>query len=219
MTMPTDLVGIAPDATYYLLRVYCWPAVVVAFAASFFRRRAPFPGVGAVVDVLLEPLHLDLQLEEPMAQLGPAVALARRDVEVRRHAVGSSARGTSRPTAASARADPARRRGRSSASSPSTRPSAASCSSRGRSARSPATACRRTRACGIRGCRSARTSRSSWPRPAPTARHLEAIGEGDELVGHVAARAPAHLDQLRRDRQRPSRSPRRCRPARRDAPA
>src|SRR6478672_9424335 len=37
-----------------------------------------FPRVGAVVDVLLEPLHLDLQLEQAMAQLGPAMTLTRR---------------------------------------------------------------------------------------------------------------------------------------------
>src|SRR5262249_7468670 len=55
------------------------------------RRLLPFrrllPGIGALHRVFLEPVELDVHLEELVAQLAPAVWLARRDVEVRGNAV------------------------------------------------------------------------------------------------------------------------------------
>ena len=88
---------------------------VVGFA-SFLVARRFFRRERALGRVLLEPRDLGVQLEQLMPQLGPAVRLARRDVEMRGDAVRSSSRGTSQSIAASARAGRVRRRRTASAS-------------------------------------------------------------------------------------------------------
>ena len=129
------------------------------------RRRRP--GVRALGHPLLEPGELRVHLEQLMAQLAEAVWLPRRDVQLASARPGSSHRGTSPPTAASARARRCSPTMKIVGVLTLRRTSAASVPSRDRSARSSATACRRTRACDTSARRSARTSRPSWRHRLP----------------------------------------------------
>ena len=50
--------------------------------------RSFFPGIETVENVSLEPFHLDLQLEQAVAQLVPAMPFTRSHIQVGRQAVG-----------------------------------------------------------------------------------------------------------------------------------
>ena len=153
-----------------------------------------FPNVGPAVDVLFEPLHLDLELEEAVTQLRPAVPFARGDIEVGRHAIRLERAihlhrlRHRHPRILLAHQEDRRRLHLGHVLQRRVVPVEID-----RRVGAPRRAAKPRRA--ELAMIALRVHRNPVGRAGAAARRLETIGEGDDLVRHVAARTPAHLDE------------------------